>query len=281
MKAAKEGCCDSIKAHARNGCLLNHPGLNSAEIENSCTKSCKTASDHHGYNGISLLFHAAVFCSIFVHTCCAKLKTEFCFFQKYPHYDCHYHRNNKTDGYEFVSGKDLVQSTVGKKSTLIAAGKIYSVWSRLGFHLGKKQIHHIQGNPVQHDTGNNLVYIEVSLQCTGDAAYQGCDHDCCDHAYIPGHAKFQRKIQRSSGSNYILSCCSNVKKSNLVSKQNGQGTHQKCGSLYQCGSHILHHSLLAWIVKIILDNCSNRTRSSCRIDNKKYQITDEKTDHNA
>ena len=131
MKAAKEGCCDSIKAHARNGCLLNHPGLNSAEIENSCAKSCKAASDHHGYNGISLLFHAAVFCSIFVHTCCAKLKTEFCFFQKYPHYDRHYHRNNKTDGYEFVSGKDLVQSTVRKKSALIAAGKIYGVWSRL------------------------------------------------------------------------------------------------------------------------------------------------------
>ena len=42
MKAAKEGCCDSIKAHARNGCLLNHPGLNSTEIENSCAKSCKT-----------------------------------------------------------------------------------------------------------------------------------------------------------------------------------------------------------------------------------------------
>ena len=39
--------------------------------------------------------------------------------------------------------------------------------------------------------------------------------------------------------------------------------------------------ILGCVVKIILDNCGNRTCSSCRIDDKKYHISDEKTDHNA
>ena len=84
IEASQEGCCNTVKAHSRDGSQRAFPLLNTRLIIEGAAQARQTARNKQGQQNISVFGHAAVLGGILVEACSFKLIPKPGFFQQHP-----------------------------------------------------------------------------------------------------------------------------------------------------------------------------------------------------
>ena len=219
VQAAQEGGSDAVEAHGGDGGLGALPLLKSSQEEEGGTHAGQGAGDGHGQNEVLLLPHPAVAGGVLVGTGGLQLVAQTGLFQEDPHGDAD--EDAQGDGDVLVVAKQLPQPQAGQESVWIGGRQGEGVGAGLLLHLAQEGVDQIEADPVEHDAGDDLVDVAVSLQQAGDSAQDGTGQDGGDEAHVPGQSPGQGAVQAGASAHHILTGGTDVEQADLEGEQDG------------------------------------------------------------
>ncbi len=146
--------------------------------------------------------------------------------------------------------------------------------------VGQERVDQVQGDPVEHDAGNDLVDVAVRLEDTGDRTDQSTGQNRGDHARQPAPAEADRAVDARAGTGDILSGCADIEEPDLIGKEHGQAAHEQRRGLDQGHAQVFDLGGRFGIGPEILDNRDNGLTCAGRVNDQQRNIADQEAEKN-
>ena len=143
------------------------------------------------------------------------------------------------------------------------------------------QVHQIQGDPVEHDAGDDNVDIAVGTQRTGNGTEERAGSNSQQQAQVPRQLPGDRGIKADACARDILTGRADVEHADLIGEQDGQRTHQQRRRADERLAEILHAQLARRIMEEILQQGGHGLPCARGVDDEQDDIADGHAENDA
>jgi hypothetical protein len=149
------------------------------------------------------------------------------------------------------------------------------------FYICKNHIGAVKSDPVEHDTGNNFVYVAIGFKKTNDCAVKSSANACNNHTGKPTKSKGYCTINAYADTYAILTCSTDVEKTYFICKKDGKRAHKKRCGFYKGVTEVFDLEIGFGVMHEVFKDFHDCFACTGRIDEKKNNISDENTEDNA
>ena len=280
-QTAEEGCSNAVEAHARDGGLCTLPAHVTGEEEHRGAEACQRTGNDKGEDDVAVLRHAGVFGCILVAAGGLELIAELGFAEENAYGDGNENSKRNGDGDILVFVKELVQPGIREKGGWVNILNIHGIRASDFFYLCKQCICGIEGNPVEHDAGNDLVNIAAGLEEANNGTETSTGYQSEDHARQPAPAPGESGIETCTGACHILPGNADVKEADFIGEENAQRAHEKGHCFGKGITELLELFIRPAPGEEVFDNIDDGFGCTFRVNKEEDDVADQQAENDA
>ena len=148
-------------------------------------------------------------------------------------------------------------------------------------HVCQQIVHRVKGYPVEHDAGDDLVYVAVAFEDTAYSAEDCAGRHGQKQAHPPGQLPRKRRVDRNACAECVLAGSAYIEQADLIRKQDRQRAHQQRRGFYKRAAEILERYRCVRVVEKVLYKACYCFACACRVYKQQNHIAQKQAEQDA